>query len=158
MKKFLLFLLFSSSFIRAQMPDISEIWINNSKPYLGTIGNSNEQIKFKVNISERNQKEDQEYFLSGYSLVEKIFSKFEGKVKITQYKDGKKRSFIYGVYEFAEKPTGKHSGLFKGKFVYTFLWNKKTEKIEKQNIAFTGDWKSYDSTLTYKTNWTNKNQ
>jgi hypothetical protein len=137
------------------MPNIAEVWLNNSKPYVGTIGNTKEEIKFKVNISELNKKNDQEYFLSGYSLVEKHFSKFEGKVKITQYKDAKKRSSIYGEYEFAEEPNGEHSGKFTGKFVYTFFWNKITEKIEKQYIEFIGDWTSYDGKLTYKTTWKN---
>lgn len=137
------------------MPNISEVWLNNSKPYVGTIGNTKEEIKFKVNVSERNKKNDQEYFLSGYSLVDKNFSKFEGKVKITKYKDAKKRSSVYGEYEFSEEPGGKHSGTFKGKFVYTFFWNKKTEKIEKQYLEFIGDWKSYDGKLSYKTTWKN---
>lgn len=158
MKNIFLIFLFLSNCVYSQMPNISDVWLNNSKAYSGTIGNLKEAIKFKVNISERNKKDDQEYFLSGYSLVGKNFTKYEGNLKIKEYKDAKKRSSIYGEYEFAEQPNGKHSGIFKGKFVYTFMWNKKTEKIEKQYIAFIGDWKSYDGTLTYKTNWTNQNQ
>ena len=156
MKKLLLLLLFASSFTFAQMPNIAEVWLNNSQPYVGTIGNSNEQIKVKINISEVNKKNDQEYFLAGYSAVDKNLTRFEGKLKITQYKDAKKRSSIYGTYELAEEPTGKHSGTFSGKFIYNFFWNKKTEKIEKQYLQFIGDWKSYDGTLTYKTTWKNQ--
>ena len=148
-------LLFFSTFISAQMPNISEVWLNKSQPFFGTIGNQKEEIKVKVNVSERNKKNDQEYFLAGYSLVEKNSTKFEGKLKITQYKDSKKRSSVYGEYEFADEPGGKHSGIFKGKFVYTFFWNLKTEKIEKQYIAFIGNWKSYDGKLSYKTIWKN---
>ena len=156
MENFLLLLLFVSGFTSAQMPNIAEVWLNNSQPYVGTIGNSQQEIKVKVNISEVNKKNDQEYFLAGYSAVDKNFTRFEGKLKITQYKDAKKRSSIYGTYEFAEEPSGKHSGIFSGKFIYNFVWNKKTEKIEKQYLQFIGDWKSYDGTLTYKTTWKNQ--
>lgn len=155
MKKTLFFLLFISTFTFAQMPNIEQVWMNKSQPYTGVIGNGKQEIKVKVNISEQNKKNDQEYFLSGYSVVENTISKFEGKLKITKYKDGKKRSSIFGEYEFAEEPNGKHSGMFTGKFIYTFMWNKKTQKIENQFIEFIGNWKSYDGTLTYKTNWKN---
>lgn len=155
MIKLLFFLLFLSSFTFAQMPNIGEVWLNNSKPYLGTIGNENQKIKVKVNVSEVNKKNDQQYFLAGYSAVDQNLTRFEGKLKITQYKDGKKRSSIYGTYELAEEPSGKHSGIFSGKFIYNFVWNKNTEKIEMQYIQFIGDWKSYDGTLNLKTSWKN---
>ncbi|MBU4538246.1 MAG: hypothetical protein KJ689_06635 [Bacteroidetes bacterium] len=155
MKKFLLLCLLISDFAFSQMPNIAEVWLNKSQPYIGTIGNEKEEIKIRVNISEQNRKNDQEYFVSGYSLVENNYSKFEGKLKITKYQDGQKRSTVFGEYEFAEEPKGKHSGILKGKFVYTFMWNKKTQQIEKQYIEFIGDWKSYDGTLAYKTNWKN---
>ena len=112
-------------------------------------------MKIMVEISEQNRKNDQEYFLSGYSVVENTNTKFEGKLKITNYKNGKKRSSVFGEYEFAEEPSGKHSGILKGKFIYTFMWNAKTQKIEKQYLQFIGDWASYDGSLTFKTNWKN---
>ncbi|WBV61224.1 hypothetical protein PFY12_03665 [Chryseobacterium camelliae] len=151
MKKALLFLILISNFFFGQMPDISSVWLNNSKPYWGTIGNNKESIKLKVNISEQNIKNDQEYFVSGYSLVDQVYAKFEGKFTITKYKDNKKSGTVYGNYELAEENKGKHSGLFKGKFIYTFKWNRTTEKIEGQYIEFIGDWKSYDGTLDFKT-------
>lgn len=155
MKKTLFFLLFVSTFTFAQMPNVSKVWLNNSMPYTGTIGDQKEAIKVMVQISEQNRKNDQEYFLSGYSVVENTNSKFEGKLKINQYRDGKKRSTVFGEYELAEEPKGQHSGIFTGKFIYTFMWNKKTQKIENQFIEFIGNWKSYNGTLTYKTNWKN---
>lgn len=155
MKKFLLLFLFVSGFAFSQMPNIEQVWMNKSQPYTGVIGNGKQEIKVKVNISEQNKKNDQEYFLSGYSVVENTNSKFEGKLKINQYRDGKKRSTVFGEYELAEEPTGQHSGIFTGKFIYTFMWNKKTQNIENQFIKFIGNWKSYDGTLTYKTNWKN---
>lgn len=151
MKKTLLFLILVSNFFFAQMPDISSVWLNNSKPYQGTIGNDKEAIKLKINISEQNKKNDQEYFVSGYSLVDKVYAKFEGKFTITKYKDNKKSGTVYGTYELAEENKGKHSGLFQGKFIYTFKWNKTTEKIEGQYIELIGDWKSYDGSLDFKT-------
>jgi len=151
MKKLLLLLILISNFALAQMPNISNVWLNNSKPYTGTIGNSKKGIKLKINTSEQNKKNDQEYFVSGYSLVDKTYSKLEGNLTITKYKDGKKKSTVYGEYEFAEENKGKHSGIFKGKFIYTFNWNKTTEKIEAQYIEFIGNWKSYDGTLDFKT-------
>lgn len=155
MRKFLLLCLLISGFAFSQMPNIEEVWLNKSQPYTGTIGAEKEPVKVKINISEQNRKNDQEYFVSGYSLVENNYSKFEGKLKITQYKDGTKRSTVFGDYELAEEPKGKHSGILKGKFIYTFIWNKKTQQIEQQYIEFIGDWKSYDGTLTYKTRWKN---
>ncbi|MGZ5210382.1 MAG: hypothetical protein ACXWB1_05775 [Kaistella sp.] len=154
MKKLLFFFIFFSGFAFSQMPNISEVWMNKSQPYTGTIGGK-ETIKLKVNISEQNRKNDQEYFLAGYSLVERNYSKFEGKLKINQYRDGKKQSTVFGEYRLAEEPKGKHSGIFTGKFIYTFTWNPKTQQVEKQFIEFIGNWKSYDGTLTYKTNWKN---
>jgi len=155
MKKILFFLLFTGSFTFAQMPDIAQVWLNNSKPYTGTIGNETEAIKVKIDISEQNRKNDQEYFLAGYSLVGNNYSKFEGKLHITKYRDGKKRSAVYGEYELAEEAKGKHSGIFKGKFIYTFIWNKKAQHIKGQFIEFTGSWTSYDGSLNFKTNWKN---
>lgn len=156
MKKLLLFLILISNFAFGQMPDISNVWLNNSKPYIGTIGNQGQELKLKINISEQNKKNDQEYFISGYSLVDKNYTKFEGKLTISKYRDTKKRGSIFGEYELAEENKGKHSGLFKGKFTYTFKWNKKTEKLEAQDIEFVGDWKSYDRTMDFKTHLKNQ--
>ena len=156
MKLSLLFFVFLFNFAFAQMPNISNVWLNNSKPYVGTIGNDKETIKLKIEISEQDKKKDQEYFVSGYSVVENNHSKFEGKFKITKYKDTKSKGVVYGDYELAEEMKGKHSGVFKGKFIYTFKWNKTTEKIESQDIELIGDWKSYDKTLDFKTHLKNQ--
>ncbi len=150
MKKLFFFFLLINTFAFSQMPNIEQVWLNNSKPYFGTIDKT--QIKLKINISDQDKKNDQEYFVAGYSVVENNYAKFEGKLKITKYKDGKKRGTVYGEYEFLEEPKGKHSGTFKGKFVYTFKWNRQSEQIESQHIEFIGDWKSYDGTLDFKTN------
>lgn len=133
------------------MPDISNVWLNGSHPYTGTIGNSGEVIRMNINISEQNKKDDQQYFVSGYSLVDKNYTKFEGTFTITKYKDSNKKGVVYGDYELAEEDKGKHSGLFRGKFIYTFRWNPKTEKAEGQFIELTGTWKSYDGTMDFKT-------
>jgi hypothetical protein len=151
MKKILLFLIFASHFISAQMPDISDVWLNSSKAYTGTIGSKNQEIKLKINISEQNRKNDQEYFVSGYTLVDKNYTRFEGKLTITQYKDAKKKGTVYGEYELAEESKGKHSGIFTGRFIYTFRWNKETQKVQAPYIELIGDWKSYDGTLDFKT-------
>ncbi|OBW40112.1 hypothetical protein AB670_03579 [Chryseobacterium sp. MOF25P] len=89
MKKLLFFLVLISNFAFAQMPNISNVWLNNSKPYIGTIGNDKETIKLKIEISEQDKKKDQEYFVSGYSLVENNHSKFEGKFKLPNIKTQK---------------------------------------------------------------------
>jgi hypothetical protein len=151
MKKLLLFLVLISNFAFAQMPNISNVWLNNSKAYTGTIGNKNQEIKLKINISEQNKKNDQEYFVSGYTLVDKNYSKFEGNFTITKYRDAKKKGIVFGEYELAEENKGKHSGVLKGRFIYTFKWDKKNEKVEAQYIELIGDWKSYDGTLDFKT-------
>ncbi|AZA84297.1 hypothetical protein C1637_05495 [Chryseobacterium lactis] len=151
MKKLLLLFLFAANFVLGQMPDISTVWLNNSNPYIGTIGSKGQELKLKINTSEQNKKNDQEYFISGYSLVDNNYAKFEGKITISKYKDAKKQGTIFGEYELAEENKGKHSGLFKGKFVYNFKWNRQTEKVEGQYIELIGDWKSYDGTLDFKT-------
>jgi len=151
MKKLLLFLMLISNCIAAQMPDISQVWLNNSKAYTGTIGSKGQEIKLKISISEQNKKNDQEYFVSGYTLVDKNYTKFEGKMSITKYKDAGKKGTVYGEYELAEENKGKHSGIFKGKFIYTFRWNRETQKVDAQYIDLIGDWKSYDGTLDFKT-------
>ena len=156
MKTLIALFLLISSFAFSQMPNISSVWMNNSQPYLGTITSQKVPLKLKVNISEQDKKNDQEYFLSGFSLVENINNKFEGKLKITKYKAGKKRSVVYGEYELDEENLGKHSGIFAGKFIYTFIWNKKSQKIEGQFIEFIGNWKSYDGKLSYPTKWKNQ--
>ena len=156
MKKLTLLFLLISAFAFAQMPNISNVWMNNSQPYLGTISTEKMPMKVRITISEQDKKDDQEYFVSGFSLVENTNTKFEGKLKITKYKPGKKRNTVFGEYELAEEGTGKHSGILKGKFIYTFMWNKKTEKIEKQFIEFFGTWKSYDGALNDPTNWRNQ--
>lgn len=138
------------------MPDISNVWLNNSRAYTGTIGNRNQEIKLKINISEQNRKNDQEYFVSGYTLVDKVYSKFEGKFTITKYRDARKKGTVFGEYELAEENKGKHSGILKGKFIYTFRWNKDTEKVEDQEIELKGNWKSYDGTMDFKTLITNQ--
>jgi len=160
MKKIFLFFMLISAFAYSQMPNISSVWLNNGNLYTGKIGNGNDMavLKMKINISEQDRKNDQEYFVSGTSVVENFASNFEGKIKITKYKDAKKRGTVFGEYEFAEEPKGKHSGIFKGKFVYTFIWNRKTEKIENQYIEFIGNWESYDKTLNYKTDFKNQVQ
>jgi len=155
MKKFTLLLLLFSAFAFSQMPNISSVWMNNSQPYLGNISGDKMPMKVKFNVSEQDKKQDQEYFISGYSLVDKNYTKFEGKMKITKYKDGKKRNTVFGDYELAEQNTSKHAGIFKGKFIYTFIWNKKNQQIERPFIEFIGNWKSYDGTLDYRTNWKN---
>ena len=155
MKKFLLFLIFISAFATAQMPNISSVWMNNSQPYLGTISADKVPIKVKIISSDQDRKNDQEYFLSGFSVVENTNNKFEGKLKITKYKAGKKRSVVFGEYELDEENIGNHSGVFKGKFIYTFMWNKKTQKIDQQFIEFIGNWQSYDGKLTYPAKWKN---
>jgi len=112
--------------------------------------------KLKINISEQDKKNDQEYFVSGYTVVENNYSKFEGKFKITKYKDSKSKGVVYGDYELVEEVKGKHSGIFTGKFIYTFKWNKTSEKIQSQYIELIGDWKSYDKTLDFKTRLKNQ--
>ncbi len=151
MKKLFLLLVFFSFFAFAQMPNIERVWLNEGRAYKGNIGNNKEVLKLKINVSEQDRKNDQEYFVSGETVVDVNVSKFEGKLKITKYKDGKKISKVYGEYDFSEEPNGKHSGNLKGTFIYTFRWDKDGEQILDPRIEFSGDWKSYDGSLSYKT-------
>lgn len=138
------------------MPDISSAWMNKHQPYIGTIGSAKTPLKFKIDLSSQDKKKDQEYFVSGSTIVEKNHSNFEGKIKITQYRNSKKGGKVFGEYELLEEPNGKHSGVFKGKFIYTFKFNKKTQKIESEYLEFVGDWENFEKTLNYKTGWKNQ--
>lgn len=156
MKNILFLLILLSGFCKAQMPDVSRVWLNDGTPYKGTISKKNIPIKVKYLVSEQNRNNDQEYFISGISVVERSLVKFEGKIKITKYKDRRKKSAVYGEYEFAEENKGSHSGIFKGKFIFTFDWNEKKQAVENKYIEFIGDWKSYDGTMSHKTQWDNQ--
>lgn len=156
MRNFTFLFLFISSFFFAQMPDISTVWLNKHQTYIGSIGSAKTHLKFKIDLSSQDKKKDQEYFVSGSTIVEKNLSNFEGKIIITQYKNSKKGGKVFGEYEFLEEPKGKHSGVFKGKFIYTFKFNKKTQKIESEYLEFVGDWENYAKTLNYKTSWKNQ--
>lgn len=156
MKKLNLLFLFFSVFAFSQMPNISTVFLNNSKPYIGTFGAKKIPIKIKINISDQDKKNSQNYFVSGYTLMNKKYEKIEGTVLITKYKDGRKRSSVYGTYEIAQDPKAENSGLFTGKFIYTFKWNKKTEKIEDQFIEFVGERKNYQTNAIETTKWNNE--
>lgn len=156
MKKLLFFLVLFANFAFSQMPNIEGVWLNKSKPYVGTIGNKNQEIKVKFSVSEQNKKNDQQYFISGYSLVDQVYGKLEGNITITKYKNSGKKSKVYGTYEWLEEPKGKHSGKFTGKFMYAFEWDASAEKIENETVEFTGDWKSYDGSLDFKTKLKNQ--
>lgn len=60
-------------------------------------------IKVQLNLSEQDKQKDQEYFVSGFSLIQNRNTNFEGKLKITQHKAGKKRNTVFGDDEFAEE-------------------------------------------------------
>lgn len=156
MKYFTFLFLFFSSLFFAQMPDISAVWLNKHQIYIGTIGSAKTPLKFKIDLSSQDKKKDQEYFVSGSTIVEKNLSNFEGKIFITQYKNSKKGGQVFGKYELLEEPKGKHSGVFKGKFIYTFKFNKKTQKIESEYLEFVGEWENYEKTLNYRTHWKNQ--
>lgn len=156
MKKLLLSFVLLSGLASAQMPDISNVWLNNSKAYTGTIGTKGQEMKLKIEISEQNRKNDQEYFVSGYTLVDKTYAKLEGKFIITKYRDSGKKGVVYGTYDLAEESKGRHSGTLKGKFVYTFRWDRETEKPGSQEIVLDGSWKSYDGTMDFKTRLQNR--
>lgn len=149
-------LLFISAFCFGQMPDISDVWQNNSQFYYGTIGTEKMPLKLKIETAAQDVKDDQQYFLAGLSVVDTNSTKFEGKLKITSYKDERKGGKIFGEYTLYEEGMSNHSGTFKGKFIYTFKWNKKTQKIESPFLQFAGDWENYSKTLNYRTSWKNE--
>ena len=155
MKNLFLLLIFISAGFSAQMPNISNIWLNEGKPYLGTISQDKMKLAVKIDISEQNRKNDQQYYVSGTTAVDNTTMKFEGTMTITEYKNRKNKSIIYGNYDFAEENTGKHSGKMTGKFVYRFDWNKKTQRPENHQIKFNGNWMSYDKTMQFKTEFSN---
>lgn len=157
MKKFTLLFVFLSVFGFAQMPNISSVWLNKNAAYQGTIGQGSDSEKLSVfiAISEQDKQKDQEYFISGTTQVQKFVSNFEGKLKITKYKDSRSQSTVYGEFDLAEDPASTHAGTIVGKFIYTFKWNRKNQSVEKQFIQFSGVWKSYDGKESYRVSFSN---
>ena len=63
MKNLTLLFLMVSTFALSQMPNVSNVWMNNSQPYLGTISAEKMPIKVKIITSDQDKKNDQEYFV-----------------------------------------------------------------------------------------------
>lgn len=157
MKKFLLlFSFFVGVLAMAQMPDISNVFLNKNKSYSGKLLEADQNLLVTISNATQSKTNDQEYFVSGTTKAGNVVKPFEGKITITKYKDGKKRSTVYGEYDFAEAGADEHSGELKGKFIFTFKWNDKLEKVEDQFIQFTGKWTNYKKTLQYRTLWDNQ--
>lgn len=156
MKKYIFLFLVFCQFFLAQMPNISTVFLNNSKPFTGTFGTKKTSVKIKINIAEQDKKNNQNYFVSGYTLMDKKYEKIEGTLLITKFKDGKKRSSVYGTYEIAQDPKAENSGVFTGKFIYTFKWNKESQKIEEQFLEFIGERKNYLTNDLESTKWSNE--
>ncbi len=156
MKKLTLFFAFCFSILSfAQMPNIQRIWLNNGAPYNGTIANHGERLRVKINVSEQDKANDQSYFIAGETVVDQVTSKFEGKITITKFKASKKINKVYAEYDLAEEPTRKHSGILKGKLIYTFTWDETLQKAIDHRMKFEGKWISYDDTLNLRTQWSN---
>lgn len=156
MKKIALLVTFCFSILSfAQMPNIQKIWLNNGNAYNGTIGKQGERLKIKINVSEQDRENDQSYFVAGETIVNQEASKFEGKITITKFKASKKVNKVYAEYDLAEEPTRRHSGILKGKLIYTFTWNETLQKAIDHRIKFEGKWRSYDDQLDLKTQWIN---
>ncbi len=160
MKKFYLAFILISSISFAQMPNINKVWLNNGKNYFGTLENKGlkTNLMLKINISDQNKKNDQEYFISGTTEKNGHIENIEGSIKIEKYKDGKKESKIFGTYEIAEQPDGNSSGLYKGNFVFSFKWNDKTQETENKQLSFTGTWTNYENKEIYQTSWSSKSE
>lgn len=155
MKFNLLLFLLAFGWCTAQMPNVEKIWLNDNRAYTGTIA-IGQPMEVKINTSEQNVRDEQQYFVSGFSTVNSAnLAKFEGKLNITKFRNTARSGTVYGTYELAEEPKGAHSGIFKGKFIYTFRWNRKTETSDRQYLEFFGTWASYDGALQYRTNWKN---
>lgn len=68
MKNFYFLFLLISSLSFSQSRDFSEIWVNNKDFFVGKINESDFQIK--IENSEENQKNNKEFMISGFSLVD----------------------------------------------------------------------------------------
>ncbi len=154
MKKLFALLVFCSGFVIAQMPNISKVWTNNNLPYNGGFGEKS-PLKIMLLTSEQNKKNDQEYFVSGQSTKENTDAKLEGSMTVKKYKDFKKRGKLFGNYEFAEENTGNNSGIYKGKFIFSFDWDKDTKQVTNKKIEFKGKWYPYQKSKEENTFWVN---
>lgn len=149
MKNFYFLFLLISSLSFSQSRDFSEIWVNNKDFFVGKINESDFQIK--IENSEENQKNNKEFMISGFSLVDgSNQSNFKGKIIITDFKNHDKRSIAVGNYQFFEEGSGKHVGKFEGKLEVIFTEvNKKIEAIE--SVKFMGNWINNEGSLSFNT-------
>lgn len=155
MKKLIFILSLMVGFAQAQMPNISKVWTNNLLPYKGGFGKEI-PMSIYINQSDQNKKNDQEYFISGTSVKNNAELNIEGNLIINKYKDFKKHGKVFGTYEIAEENKGEASGIYKGKFIFSFDWDPKSKQITKKKIEFKGKWHSYLKDQIQKTYWTNE--
>lgn len=154
MKKIALLFVLFSYFAMAQMPNISKLWLNNNQPYAGKFLDTDTPLQVKILSSRQDKNDDQKYHLSGEILSQNNVQLVEGTIIIKKYKDGNRRGRLFGEYDFLVKSDSK--SIYKGKFIYTFKWNKKMRKIESNYIKFVGHLEHHQGQKKTKTAWENQ--
>lgn len=155
MKVLVATLLFCFGILSAQMPNISNVWLNNQNAYIGNFG-TNSNLKFFIENAEQNKNNEQEFLINGRISYLENSNKVVGKMEIKKYKDSGKHTKIFGNYLLEEDKNSKDKGYYKGNFVFSFDWDRTTKQISNKQIVFKGNWYPYAKQLKReKTNWSN---
>lgn len=159
--------------------DFSKLWTqtDNNLVY-GIIGDDYQRILIKLISVKRNPAKNNEYLVSGKSMVKSNICNFSGKITITKVQEIKKLRFgvddeyktagiknqgvLIASYEFVENKEQKGSGKFLGT-IQTLWYLDKNDAIKYNDIesysdkyfnnAFIGVWKSNNSGKEKICNW-----
>ncbi|WP_433811027.1 hypothetical protein [Flavobacterium johnsoniae] len=159
--------------------DFSKLWTQTDNTLIyGIIGDNYQRILIKLISVKRNPSKNNEYLVSGKSMVKSNICDFSGKITITKVQEIKKLRFgvddeyktagiknqglLAASYEFVENKQQKSSGKFLGT-IQTLWYLDKNDLMNYNDIesysdkyfnnAFIGIWKSNNSAKEKICNW-----
>lgn len=163
MKKYLLFLLFASSFFFGQTKefplkneDFSKLLMNDETAFVGTISTNEKVLRLRIEKANKNPKREEQYFVSGYSDVEGNKTNFSGEIIFTQkynVNNEPDQMLVFGDFVLKELNSGEHSGIFSGKI--RIQTKKDQSKEGGSTLTFRGKWKNYSGNLDFDVWWAN---
>ena len=159
--------------------NFSNIWNKTANEYIyGIIGEDHQRIRIKFLSINKNVENQNEYYVSGKSMVKDIVCDFFGTITLQivnevkelhfgvddeyQNKGIKKQGILIAEYNFEQNAQQKDSGVFKGK-LYSKWYLDKNDEIKYDDIqsisdsycnnAFIGVWKSNSTGKEKICNW-----
>ncbi|KXK05438.1 MAG: hypothetical protein UZ17_ACD001000628 [Acidobacteria bacterium OLB17] len=171
----------TDSMAEASKYSLGPVWTTTDNAItLGFIGKNYQRIRIKlITAVKSGDKAPNTYAVSGASLVNKTFRRFNGTIRITHFrylnpeadpavqnefaeKGAKKRGILFGDYTFTEEGKGPHTGVFTGILYSAFYIDAKDvlhyDDLELgadgfANNQFVGTWTSSDGKLSLACNW-----